>query len=77
MDVEFFGLVDVVTDGVEDDEFEEALGDVGGTRDEYFRGFVDGVWRPGLRLGDKEDTLKVWDSGQDFEGLGESAGFVA
>lgn len=77
MHVELFVLGDVVADAVEEDEGEVflALGGLGGG--EETGGFVAGVWRPGVGTGEEEDFFPVLEGGDDFEGFGELAGFVA
>jgi hypothetical protein len=53
------------------------LGDGGGAGDKDFGGFVAGVWGPFVWAGYSEDVFPMGDGGQDFEGFGELAGFVA
>jgi hypothetical protein len=77
MDVEFFGLVDVFTDALEDDGFEEALRGEGCAGNEDFGRFVAGVGGPFVGAGYAEDVFPVRDGGEDLEGFGELAGFVA
>lgn len=52
-----------------------ALG--GGGGGEETGGFVGGVGGPGVGAGEEEDFFPVFEGGDDFEGFGELAGFVA
>ncbi len=77
MHIQFFRFVDVFADAVEDNGKEELLGDVGFRAHEDFGGFVAGVWGPGFGAGDGEEEVPLRERGDDFEGFGEFAGFVA
>lgn len=77
MDIQPFGLVDPVADTVEDDVFEEALHDDGAGGDEDLCGFVAGVGGPGVRAGEGEEVSILGEGGEDFEGFGKFARFVA
>ncbi len=77
MDVKLFGFVDVVADAIQDDHFQEALGDGRGAGDEDFGGFVAGVGCPFVGAGYGEDVFPVRDGGKDFEGFGQLARFVS
>lgn len=77
VDVEFLGVGDVGLDRGEEHRVEEELRVVRLGRDEDARGRVHGVWRPVLGACDGEEGFPGGDCGEDLEGLGEFAGFVA
>lgn len=77
MDVEFLGFVDFATDLVENDHFEEALGDKWGGGDEDLGRLVTGVRSPIVRLRDDENVFPVWGRREDFEEFGQFARLVA
>ena len=77
VDIELAGFVDVVADAIEDDGFEEELGDGGIGGDEDAGGFVAGVRGPRFRMSEVEQILPLREGREDFEWLGEFARAVA
>ena len=49
MNVQFSGFVDIITDSIQNDRFEELLGDMRFRRYKDSRCFIARVWCPGFR----------------------------
>lgn len=77
VNVELLGLIDILTNTVEDDHLEESLHNVGLARNKDPRRLVAGVGGPGIGLGHLNDILPVGDGREDLEGLGQRTGLVS